>query len=249
MEELTTRQKEIFEYIRQFIQDHGYPPTVREIGRHFGIRSTNGVADHLKAMERKGYLARGSLKSRALRPITVEEPDPTFNDGPAIRSDVGATITSLSDHRQRRAPDSDGGRELEPFDLGRLVSVPVLGSVAAGAPILAEERAEESVQIDSYLLGGHKRVFALRIKGDSMIGDGIFDGDYIFVKKQLYAENGEIVVAMIENEATCKRIYREGDRVRLQPSNPSLEPIYVSASDFRETQVLGVVVGVYRKMP
>jgi repressor LexA len=248
MEELTDRQREILTYIRQHITENGYPPTVREIGSAFGIRSTNGVADHLKSLERKGYLARGSLKSRALRPIHVEQADPAFNDG----VDTVASVTSLSAARDRlRAPASyvaRGDVEGLPGD-GRLVSVPVLGAVAAGAPILAEERAEDTVQVDSFLLGGHKKVFALRIKGDSMIGDGIFDGDYIFVKKQLTAAEGEIVVAMIENEATVKRIYREGDRVRLQPSNPRLEPIYVHRDQFRETQVLGVVIGVYRKFP
>jgi repressor LexA len=91
-------------------------------------------------------------------------------------------------------------------------------------------------------------VFALRVSGDSMIGDGIFDGDYIFVRKQLHAGSGEIVVAMIEDEATVKRFYPEGDRVRFQPSNPRLKPIYVSRDEFRETQIIGVVVGVYRKV-
>ncbi len=246
MEELTERQAEILSYIRKHINENGYPPTVREIGSAFGIRSTNGVADHLKSLERKGFLARGSLKSRALRPIQMEHADPTFNDGLDEHRPL-ASVTSLDAHRPgARIPS----RELEPMPTSsRLVSVPVLGKVAAGAPILAEENAEDTVQVDSFLLGGHKKVFALRIKGDSMIGDGIFDGDYIFVKKQLTATDGEIVVAMIENEATVKRIYREGDRIRLQPSNPRLEPIYVHRDQFRETQILGVVIGVYRKMP
>jgi repressor LexA len=91
-------------------------------------------------------------------------------------------------------------------------------------------------------------MFALRVAGDSMIGDGILDGDYIFVRKQLQAEPGEIVVAMIEDEATVKRFYPEGDRIRFQPSNPRLKPIYVSRDEFRETQIIGVVIGVYRKM-
>ncbi|MFM2152450.1 MAG: hypothetical protein RL199_885 [Pseudomonadota bacterium] len=244
MEELTERQTEILAFIRRHIEANGYPPTVREIGKAFAIRSTNGVADHLKSLARKGYLERGNLKSRALRPISMEEPDPTFNDG--VDEAPGARVTSLAAHRAKvetRRPEV----EAHP-DMGRMVSVPVLGAVAAGAPILAEERAEDTVQVDSFLLGGHKKVFALRVKGDSMIGDGIFDGDYIFVKKQLTAHEGEIVVAMIENEATVKRIYREGDRIRLQPSNPRLQPIYVRREEFRETQVLGVVIGVYRKM-
>jgi repressor LexA len=247
-EELTERQSEILNYIRRHINEQGYPPTVREIGMAFGIRSTNGVADHLKSLERKGYLARGSLKSRALRPIAHEEADPTFNELPVRRHDE-ATVHSLAERRAKLSPPKSSVEEgVEAIDFGRMVSVPVLGAVAAGAPILAEEHPEDSVQIDSVLLGGHKKVFALRVKGDSMIGDGIFDGDYIFVKKQAHADEGQIVVAMIEGEATVKRIYREGDRIRFQPSNPRLQPIYVNRTDYRETMILGLVVGVYRKM-
>lgn len=249
-EELTERQREILDYIRRYITDNGYPPTVREIGSAFGIRSTNGVADHLKSLERKGYLARGSLKSRALRPLSIEQADPTFNDVPVVGDESSrlATVTSLAAHREKAVRPLANAAELEPIDGGGLVSVPVLGAVAAGAPILAEETTSDTVQIDSFLLGGHRKVFALRVKGDSMIGDGIFDGDYIFVKKQLTADEGEIVVVMIEGEATVKRIYREGDRVRFQPSNPRLQPIYVRRDEFRETMILGLVIGVYRKM-
>jgi repressor LexA len=248
LEELTERQQEILDYIRRHIEENGYPPTVREIGSAFGIRSTNGVADHLKSLERKGYLERGSLKSRALRPLSVEEADPTFNELPSIQ-DKRSGVVSLDERRAKLALLRKSNDQVTPVaGGGRLVSVPLLGQVAAGAPILAEENARDSVQIDSVLLGNHKRVFALKVKGDSMIGDGIFDGDYIFVKKQLHADNGEIVVAMIEGEATVKRIYREGDRVRFQPSNPRLQPIYVHQKDYRETMLLGLVVGVYRRM-
>jgi repressor LexA len=252
-EEMTDRQREILAYIRKYITDNGYPPTVREIGAAFGIRSTNGVADHLKSLERKGFLTRGSLKSRALRPVQHEEADPTFNDSPVV-SAAGAssgrlaTVTSLASARDRLLRGVSSSEELEAIESGGMVSVPVLGAVAAGAPILAEQTSSDTVQIDSFLLGGNKKVFALRIKGDSMIGDGIFDGDYIFVKKQLTADDGEIVVAMIEGEATVKRLYREGDRVRFQPSNPRLAPFYVHRDEFRETMILGLVIGVYRKM-
>jgi repressor LexA len=131
---------------------------------------------------------------------------------------------------------------------GRLVEVPIIGRVAAGQPILANEQIEDTVQVDSFFLGTSKKVYGLRVQGDSMIGDGILSGDYIFVKKQLHADNGEIVVALIDEEATVKRIYVEGDRVRFQPSNPRMAPIYVRREDFRSTMVLGVVVGVYRKL-
>jgi len=222
-EPLTDRQEKILAFIKKSIQDQGYPPTIREIGEHFGIRSTNGVNDHLKALERKGYLLRGELKSRALSVI-----------------DGGRSPARLL--RMSR-------RELSAVGEGEVVQVPVVGKVAAGEPILAQENITDHVRIDSVLLGdGGRKVFALRVSGDSMIGDGILDGDYIFVRKQLHADPGEIVVAMIEDEATVKRFYPEGDRVRFQPSNPRLKPIYVSRDDFRETQIIGVVVGVYRKM-
>jgi repressor LexA len=223
-EPLTERQEKILSFIKKSIQEHGYPPTIREIGEHFGIRSTNGVNDHLKALERKGYLMRGELKSRALSVI----------DG---GRSGGGRIARIS------------RRELSAVGEGEVVEVPVVGKVAAGEPILAQENITDHVRIDSMLLGdGGRKVFALRVAGDSMIGDGIFDGDYIFVRKQLQAGSGEIVVAMIEDEATVKRYYPEGDRVRFQPSNPRLKPIYVNRDEFRETQIIGVVVGVYRKV-
>jgi len=249
IEALTERQQEILDFIRRHITDEGYPPTVREIGTAFGIRSTNGVADHLKSLERKGYLERGILKSRALRPLPAEEPDSAFNDFPVVTPDRSATVTSLVERRARLSQKPAHGGGVQPaVSLGRMVSVPVLGKVAAGAPILATAHGGDTVQIDSVLLGGHRKVFALRVSGDSMIGDGIFDGDYIFVKKQIHADDGEIVVAVIEGDATVKRMYREGDRVRFQPSNPRLKPIFVHKNDYRETMLMGVVIGVYRKL-
>ena len=215
-ETLTERQEKILAFIKRSIQEQGYPPTIREIGEHFGIRSTNGVNDHLKALERKGYLMRGELKSRALSIIQ------------------GGRLP-------RRELTSAGG--------GEAVEVAVYGKVAAGMPILAQDNITDHVRIDSFLLGdSSKKVFALKVTGDSMTGDGILDGDYIFVRKQLHASAGEIVVALIEEEATVKRFYPEGDRIRFQPSNPNHHPIFVRRDDFRETQIIGVVVGVYRKL-
>ena len=225
-ETLTERQEKILTFIKRSILEQGYPPTIREIGEFFGIRSTNGVNDHLKALERKGYLLRGELKSRALSVI-----------------DGGRSGTAPA-----RFPKLSR-RELQPAGGGEVLDIPVVGKVAAGTPILAQENITDHVRIDSMLLGDSgKKVFALRVAGDSMIGDGIFDGDYIFVRKQLQATAGEIVVAMIEEEATVKRFYPEGERIRFQPSNPRMRPIYVSRDDFRETQIIGVVVGVYRKV-
>ena len=227
---LTERQHEVLRFIQKTIETHGYPPTVREIGEHLGIRSTNGVADHLKALKRKGYLAQQQMKSRTLTPLQ--------GGAEAAR---GSTKTG-----RRRGTDT-----ALPVALprgGATVSIPILGRVAAGEPILAEEHAEGTVVIDSTLVGDGRRLFALKVVGDSMIDDGIHDGDYIFVQKRSHAEPGSIVVVMIENEATVKRIYPEGDRVRLQPANAAMRPIYVRARDFRDTQILGVVVGVYRRV-
>lgn len=216
MEELTDRQKEILHFIVRESEARGFPPTIREIGERMDIRSTNGVNDHLKALERKGYLLRGEQQSRSLVPT-----------------------------KRARLVLGLGARK----DLS-IVDVPLLGKVAAGAPLLAAENLEDSVRIDSFLLGGTgKEVFALRVKGESMIEDGIFDGDYLFVKKTPHAAAGEIVVALIEDDATVKRYYPEGDRVRFQPANAAMQPIYVAKSDFRSTMILGIVVGVYRKLP
>jgi repressor LexA len=230
MNGLTDRQLEVLRFIAQQIEDHGYPPTIREIGEALDIRSTNGVNDHLKALERKGYLTRDPVKSRALIPTSAARE--AFGDAASSRP---ANVLPFA--------KGSAGRVA-----GRLVEVPIIGRVAAGQPILAQERIEDTVQVDSFLLGTNRKVYGLRVQGDSMIGDGILPGDYIFVKKQLHATDGEIVVAMIDEEATVKRVYFEGDRVRFQPSNPRMAPIYVRESDFRSTMILGVVVGVYRKL-
>jgi repressor LexA len=215
MEELTDRQKQILHFIVRESESRGFPPTIREIGEQMDIRSTNGVNDHLKALERKGYLIRGEQQSRSLVPT-----------------------------KRARLVLGLGARKD-----GSMIDVPVLGKIAAGAPLLAAENLEDSVRIDSFFLGGAgKEVFALRVKGDSMIEDGIFDGDYLFVRKTPAASPGEIVVALIEDEATVKRFYPEGERVRFQPANRAMQPIYVNKSDFRSTMILGIVIGVYRKM-
>ncbi len=203
-DELTDRQREILEFINESIRERGYPPTLREIGARFGIRSTNGVNDHLRALEKKGYLHREDLKSRALRPVDAV--------------------------------------------MERTAEVPLLGKVAAGQPILAEKTYDDTVKIDRFFIGQEREVFALRVQGDSMIEDGIFDGDYVFVRKQLNANPGETVVAMIGDEATVKRFYPEGDSIRFQPANARMSPIVVKKRDFRSVNLLGIVIGVYRKL-
>jgi repressor LexA len=213
-ETLTKRQREVLDFINGWIRERGYPPTLREIGNHFGIKSTNGVNDHLKALEKKGAIERAGLKSRAMRPVGH-----------------GAVVPL----RGVRLGDDT-------------VEIPILGRVAAGQPILAVEDAEDTVKVDKFFVGPHKEVFGLRIVGDSMIEDGIFDGDYVFVKKTPSARSGEIVVAMIGDEATVKRYYPEGDTIRFQPANARLQPIMVRKSEFRSVDILGIVVGVYRKL-
>jgi repressor LexA len=218
MQKLTDRQRAVLDFISQSIASRGYPPTLREIGNHLGIRSTNGVNDHLRALERKGYLTREDMKSRTLR--LVRE-----NDSPP--------------------PAPRGDDVLEELDL---VEIPVVGRVAAGALAEAIETTEDRVHVDRMLVGGARDVFGLRIAGESMIEAGIHDGDFVFVRKQLTAERGQIVIAMVGDEATCKYFFPERDHIRLQPANAQMAPILVPKGDFRSTSILGVVVGIYRKL-
>ena len=221
----------VLDYIRQSITDRGYPPTLREIGAQMGIRSTNGVNDHLRALERKGYLTREDMKSRALRPVRLES-EPLFGRGVEV-ADPAVTNAGLAG---TPANDDD------------LLEVQILGRVAAGLPLYAEEQVIDTVRIDRGLLKGGREIFGLRVHGDSMIDAGIFSGDYIFVKKQLTAQRGEIVVALIGDEATVKYYFPEKDYIRFQPANKTMAPILVRAVDFRPTMLLGVVVGVFRRI-
>jgi repressor LexA len=212
VQKLTARQEMVLDFIQSSISQNGYPPTLREIGNHMGIRSTNGVNDHLRALERKGYLSREDMKSRALRPIVP----------------AGS---------RRRAPADDD-----------TIEIPVLGSVAAGQLAEAIEHPTDTVRIDGMLVGGARDVFGLRVRGESMIEAGIHDGDYVFVRKQIEAHRGQIIVALVGDEATCKYYYPESDRIRLVPANSTMSEIVVHANDWRGTNVLGVVVGIYRKL-
>ena len=209
MKELTKRQRQILDYISDYICTEGYPPTIREIGEAMGIRSTNGVSDHLIALSEKGYIERDGLRSRTMRPCHL--------------------------------PKTPRG----------VMEVKVLGQVTAGVPRLAVEDDEaETLCIDRDLVGNNRDVFALRIDGDSMINDKICDGDLVFVQRRAHANAGDIVIALIDDEATCKRYYPEPEqgRIRFQPANDALEPIYVSEREFKETTILGVVVGVYHSI-
>jgi repressor LexA len=216
VQKLTDRQQMVLRYIESSITERGYPPTLREIGNFMGIRSTNGVNDHLRALERKGYLAREDMKSRALRPTKM-------TDGSAR-----PTLTAVEDDE--------------------LIEVPILGRVAAGQLTEALQQPEDTVRVDRMMVGGARDVFGLRVSGESMIDAGIHDGDYVFVKKQIEARKGEIIIALVGDEATCKYYYPESDHIRLVPANETMRDIVIPKTDWRSTHVLGVVVGLYRRL-
>jgi repressor LexA len=198
---LTKRQQEIFDFVKRYAGEHGYPPTVRDIGKAIGLTSSSTVHAHLANLEKLGVLRRDPTKPRAIE-VLVD------------KAKAAARPTGL----------------------------PVVGQVAAGQPILAEENIEEYVEVPSFA-GGAEGEFVLRVKGDSMKDIGIFEGDHVIVRGQDTARNGEIVVALVGEEATVKRFFREEDHVRLQPENSALEPIRS-----RDVQVLGRVVGVCRRV-
>ena len=241
-ERLTQRQKQILEFITASLNERGYPPTLREIGIQFGIRSTNGVNDHLKALEKKGFITREDLKSRAMRPVVGNAEVAGPGAGGAAQAKADADVTPIDAARVGRGRGGRGREDDEFCD------VPIVGRVAAGEPVLAVENAEDSVRVDRFFIGAHREVFALRVVGESMIDDGIFDGDYVFVKKTQSADAGDIVVAMIEGEATVKRYRPRGDVIDFVTSNEAMKPIVVRRSEFRSVDILGVVVGVYRKL-
>ena len=201
--DLTKRQQEIFDFIKRYSSSHGYPPTVRDIGKAIGLTSSSTVHAHLSNLEKLGMLRRDPTRPRAIE-VLVDK----------AKQVVG-----------------DGGRGL-----------PLVGSVAAGQPVLAEENIEDYVEIPP-IAGGDAGEFLLRVRGDSMKDAGILEGDHVVVRHQETAVDGEIVVAQIADEATVKRFFRENDHVRLQPENPDYEPIIS-----REVAVLGKVVGVMRRV-
>jgi repressor LexA len=211
---LTARQQEIWNYLVEYVDSHGYPPTVREIGERVGLASPSTVHAHLANLERAGLLRRDPTKPRALELIGRERREPE----PAV---LPAAV--------------------EERDVARL---PLLGQIAAGGPLLAEQYIEEYVAMPASTKGD----FVLRVKGESMIEAGILDGDLVIVQRTQDARNGEIVVALAGDdgsveEATVKTFYRDRDRVRLQPENSTMEPIY---ADYVE--ILGRVVGVFREL-
>jgi repressor LexA len=197
---LTKRQQEIFDFIKRYSARHGYPPTVRDIGKAIGLTSSSTVHAHLANLEKLGLLRRDPTKPRAMEIL----------------------------EKAKRAVLPSG--------------LPVVGRVAAGSPLLAEENIEEHLDVPS-VAGGDEGDYVLRVAGDSMKNAGILEGDYVVVHQQDTARNGEIIVALLGEEATVKRFFKETDHVRLQPENEALEPILT-----RDVQVLGRVVGVFRRV-
>ncbi len=228
MKGLTDRQLAVLQFIQSHQASQGYPPTIREIGEQLGIKSTNGVNDHLKALERKGMLSRVGSKSRAME---------VLSDAPALESaPVTFETTIISSPKFAVEDDS--------------LSVPLLGRIAAGTPIESIELEADRIRIDRSTLGRYARgkVFALRVKGDSMIGDGILDGDTVFVAHGTEARDGEIAAVMVDGAATVKRIYRDGRNLRLEPSNPTMTAIIVRPEDGRDASLLGKVVAIQRTL-
>ena len=198
---ISTKQKEILEYIKSCILEKGYPPSVREICDAVHLKSTSSVHSHLETLERKGYIRRDPTKPRA-----IEVADDNFN---LVRREI--------------------------------VNVPILGSVAAGQPIVAEENIDGYFPLLSEDMPGGE-VFMLRVEGESMVNAGIFDGDRILVRKQKTAQNGDIVVALVDDSATIKRFYKEKGHYRLQPENDSMEPIITDS-----VTIIGKLAGLYRR--
>jgi repressor LexA len=212
--DLTKRQQEIFDFIKRYSAKYGYPPTVRDIGKAVGLASSSTVHAHLANLERLGMLRRDPTKPRAIELLD------------RMRGDVGGAVGSMADNvRSLVRP-----------------GLPLVGHVAAGQPILAEENIEDYVQVPP-IAGGDEGEYVLRVRGESMKDIGILEGDYVVVRPQDTASDGEIVVALVGEEATVKRFFREDDHVRLQPENASMEPIRS-----KDVRVLGRVVGLFRNV-
>ena len=219
----TRKQMEILAFIEQFQEENGYAPTVREICAAVGLTSTSTVHSHLKKLTERGLLQRDEKKSRVMR----------------ISKSTGFDQEETTQSSQMPAQADDA------FLLHQQVQqIPVVGNVAAGSPILAEQNVESAFPLPvDFIRGDASDTFILNVHGDSMINAGILDGDFVVVHSQNTARNGDIVVAMIDDEATVKRFYREKDHIRLQPENDLYEPIRS-----QDVKVLGLVVALFRKM-
>ncbi len=206
MKDLTKRQKQIFDFIIKNINKIGFPPSINEIQTKFLFKSPNAVQDHLKLLEKKGYITRHPNKSRGIEILTQTN-----------------NINKNS------------------------VAIPIIGKVTAGMPILAQENFEGTLTVDRNIIKNLNNIFALKVKGDSMINAGILNGDLIVVHQQSSVDQGEITVVLIEDEATVKRFYREDNRIKLKAENESVKPIYIDPKE-KSFQILGKVISVIRKV-
>lgn len=231
-EQLTLRQRQILEYIEAFIAENGYPPSVREIGEAVGLASPSAVVHHLERLERAGYLLRAPRRSRGIRLPEGHEPQPEEEPWP------------------RENPPS---LSTAPVPESEVVSIPLVGVIAAGEPIpvfsdLAESDIADTIELTRGIIGDPRGLYALRVQGDSMIDALIHDGDIVIMRATPRVENGEMAAVWLRDreETTLKRVYWEGNRVRLQPANPTMEPIYID--DPRQVEIRGKVVMVIRRM-
>ena len=261
-EALTARQRMIFDYLVEFSQREGYPPTMREIGEFFGIRSTNAVHEHLRALERKGWVERAEGASRGVRvmrqptevaaaPVVIVDSDA---DGDTNSNDAEGSSTGPTDRRASvtKLPGRVAGQRListsrTGSSSGQGRTVAILGQVAAGVPIPALELADDRMVIDESLTGGHD-VFALRVVGRSMIDAGILPQDLILVRPTERVDNGKIAVVEIDGEVTVKRFYAERGGIRLVAENREMAPIVLDAEASAALRVVGVVQGVIRAL-
>ncbi len=220
--QITDRAKEILDFIIRFRMENGAPPTIREIGASFGIRSTNGVCYFLDMLQKSGAIERkkGSARGIILNPELI-------------------SLHDLNPFMHKPQPETDLS-----YSTDEVNGLPILGQIAAGGPVLAEENIEGVINQER--LGRNSAEFALRVTGESMRDAGILDGDLVMVKPEPSPRQGEIVVAMIGDETTVKRFRRQGNRVVLEPENPAFEPIVVTARS-PKLRILGKVVGVYRE--
>lgn len=218
--ELTTRQKQILRYITKQIDKNGYAPSVREIGKAVGLSSTATVHSYLKQLEAMKYIKKENQKGRTLRILKKED---DRYDSARVGKEPSEPMKAFYNRKE-------------------MVDVPIVGKITAGAPILAVENITDTVPVPVDF-AGNSQCFMLLVSGESMIEAGILDGDLILVRRQNVAENGQIIVALIDDEATVKTFYKEKDHIRLQPENSTMDPIIVP-----DCQILGKVIGVSRKM-
>lgn len=211
-DKLSKRQSAIYEYICNYTAERGFPPSVREIGAAVGLASPSTVHMHLKVLQERGLIRRDSKKPRTIEVVSEDTPSST-------------RLAAVS---------------VDPNN--NIISLPVLGNVAAGTPILAEQNIEEHISLPTSIVGDASS-FVLRVRGQSMINAGIYDGDYVIVREQKDAHDGEIVVALIDESATVKTFYREKDQIRLQPENDAMNPIYV-----KDAAIIGRVTALIRSI-